>query len=217
MNITKFSHSCVLVELDDKVILFDPGEFSWSEGLIKHKISSLKRLDTVYVTHVHPDHCYEPGLQAIRQQFPEVKIVTTKEAQVSLKKSDIKSEAISDASSVTLNHVDHAHLNKTIPVFENVQVIVSNVITHLGDSMAIDQLKTPVLALPFFGPWENGTFTDAMNIAIKLQPQYIIPIHDYHYKPESRDGFYKQAQKIADTWGGKIICKKDGVAEDIVL
>lgn len=209
MKFTKFSHSCVLVESAETTILFDPGEFSWSEGLIQKKIAELTRLDTVYVTHVHPDHCFSLALRAIREKFPDVIIVTTKEAQLQLAEDSIETVVTLSNNLVTLKQTDHAHLNKTIPIFENMQVILKNIITHPGDSMNIEQLKTPVIALPFFGPWENGTFTDAMNLAIKLRPEYIIPIHDYHYKPEFRDDFYERAQKIADAWGGKVICKKD--------
>ena len=58
LSLTKFSHSCVLLEQTERVILFDPGDFSWSEGLIKNKLDSLERLDYLILTHVHPDHCF---------------------------------------------------------------------------------------------------------------------------------------------------------------
>ena len=70
--------------------------------------------------------------------------------------------------------------------------------------------NTHVLCLPFFGPWEGGTFTDAMSLSLKLKPKFIIPIHDYHYKPEFRDAFYERAQGVADSFGGHLICQQDG-------
>ena len=186
-------------------------------AVIQGKITELTRLDIVYITHVHPDHCFVPALKAIREKFPDVTIVTSQEAHDKLAADDIQSTTTIKDKSVSLRQTDHAHLNKTLPLFENIQVAIKNVMTHPGDSMDIENLETPVLALPFFGPWENGTFTDAMNLAIKLQPEYIIPIHDYHYKPEFRNDFYQRAQKIVETWGGKVICQKDGKPENISL
>ncbi|NLC97914.1 MAG: MBL fold metallo-hydrolase, partial [Actinomycetales bacterium] len=50
MLITRFGHSCVLVELEDARILIDPGIFSSQEAF------RLKDLSAIVVTHQHPDH-----------------------------------------------------------------------------------------------------------------------------------------------------------------
>ena len=210
LSLTKFSHSCVLLEQPERVILFDPGDFSWSEGLIKNKLDSLERLDYLILTHVHPDHCFSEAIKQIKLKFPDVKIITTNEAKQELSLEGIEASDESDNPEIIITKTDHAHLNKLVPVFENIQVEIKGILTHMGDSMNLDKLNTPVLCLPFFGPWEGGTFTDAMSLSLKLKPKFIIPIHDYHYKPEFRDAFYERAQGVADSFGGHLVCQQDG-------
>lgn len=217
INLTKFSHSCVLLEQVERVILFDPGDFSWGEGQIKLKLDTLKRLDYLILTHIHPDHCFIEAVQFIKLKFPSVKIITTEEAQAELSLAGIESETESDDPDIIITKTDHAHLPHGMPIFQNIQVEVKGILTHLGDSMNIVKLNAPVLCLPFFGPWEQGTFTDAMNLALKLKPEFILPIHDYHYKPEFRDSFYDRAATVAESYGGQIICRADGQTESLGL
>ncbi|MBI3115325.1 MAG: MBL fold metallo-hydrolase, partial [Candidatus Kerfeldbacteria bacterium] len=54
MTITKYLHSCVLLEEDGFKLLFDPGTFVFVEGLFKP--ADLPKPDVVLITHGHPDH-----------------------------------------------------------------------------------------------------------------------------------------------------------------
>ena len=49
MMLTKFTHSCVRLEKDGKVLVFDPGNFSETD-------LALAGADAVLITHEHPDH-----------------------------------------------------------------------------------------------------------------------------------------------------------------
>ena len=49
MLLTKFTHSCIRLEKDGKVLVFDPGNFSETDR-------ALAGADTVLVTHEHADH-----------------------------------------------------------------------------------------------------------------------------------------------------------------
>ena len=52
MKITKFVHSCLLVETPVRVALFDPG--TMSEKALK--AADISRLDDIFITHIHQDH-----------------------------------------------------------------------------------------------------------------------------------------------------------------
>ena len=52
MKITKFVHSCILVETPERVGLFDPGVFS--ERAFNPE--TLQKLDDIIITHKHQDH-----------------------------------------------------------------------------------------------------------------------------------------------------------------
>ncbi len=68
MKITKFVHSCLLVEAEGKVILVDPGDFSWGSGTFD--IVKLNQLDKIVITHEHSDHFCEPFVKALAEKFP---------------------------------------------------------------------------------------------------------------------------------------------------
>src|SRR4051812_25248372 len=85
MKITKFVHSCLLVESKEHTALIDPGVYSWQSGLLK--FDDVKKIDQILITHEHPDHFHVPFIQAVLKKFPKAKVITN-QAVVELLKSD---------------------------------------------------------------------------------------------------------------------------------
>ena len=65
--------------------------------------------------------------------------------------------------------------------------------TDPGDSHSFTETKA-ILALPVQAPW--GSKIAAINLALKLQPKYIIPIHDWHWRDEAREQSYNDLEKL---------------------
>lgn len=63
MRITKYIHSCLLIEKDADKILFDPGLFTFVEGIVKP--SQFQNLSAIVLTHNHPDHIDADSLKQI--------------------------------------------------------------------------------------------------------------------------------------------------------
>jgi L-ascorbate metabolism protein UlaG (beta-lactamase superfamily) len=63
MLITKYVHSCLLIENEAEKILFDPGKFSFVEGKIKPL--QFKDLSAKILTHNYPDHIDANSLKEI--------------------------------------------------------------------------------------------------------------------------------------------------------
>lgn len=63
MHITKYIHSCLLPEHKGEQLLFDPGKFSFIEGLVTP--DQFADVATVVVTHDHPDHLDVASLKRI--------------------------------------------------------------------------------------------------------------------------------------------------------
>src|SRR4051812_34910535 len=106
MKITKFVHSCLLVEMPapiSRTVLFDPG--SMSRSLIeKHHF---EYLDDIFITHTHGDHMDIDLIAKLRIQFPEVRILTTQEGVSELGKQGISATA-QPPEGVTLFDSSHA-------------------------------------------------------------------------------------------------------------
>src|SRR5487761_1599521 len=81
MKITKFVHSCLLVETPERTALFDPGMMS--EAALD--IDRLTRLDDIFITHEHGDHISVPLVKTLVDKFPNVRITTTSAVVSSLR------------------------------------------------------------------------------------------------------------------------------------
>jgi L-ascorbate metabolism protein UlaG (beta-lactamase superfamily) len=57
MLLTKFTHACVRLETEGRVLVLDPGIFS-------ETVQALDGAHAVLITHEHPDHLDQPALVA---------------------------------------------------------------------------------------------------------------------------------------------------------
>ena len=188
MKITKFVHSCILVETPERVGLFDPGMMS-AEAL---DLSMIDRLDDIFITHIHPDH-YDPALiKQVILKFPKARITTNSEVKSALA---IEGITASDQApeGVKFFKSPHEDVRPVYPQPEENGIHYLDKITHPGDSHSFKETKT-LLALPITGPW--GSTIRAINLALELKPQYVVPIHDWHWREEARLQTYGMFEAI---------------------
>ena len=67
-----------------------------------------------------------------------------------------------------------------------------------------------VLALPMQAPW--GSLKWALDAAIALKPQKVIPVHDWHWRDEAADALHKMSYQILAGHGIEFIFAKNGKA-----
>lgn len=201
MKITKYTHSCLLIEVDDNKILIDPGEFTWKANDLTDDV--LTGVDYCLITHEHFDHFHEPALKRLHELSPNVLFKAGPAMVAKFKEINLSADSTPN-DLIKLEVGEHAHLWDGVPVFENTKMTIAGKLLDLGDSM--DAASSPeVLAVPIFGPWLGGTVSNAVNLAMKLQPKYVIPMHDWHYHTEAREGFVKRLQEWCEPKGIKVI------------
>jgi L-ascorbate metabolism protein UlaG (beta-lactamase superfamily) len=193
MKITKYVHSCLLVEMAERTVLFDPGMFS-VDAL---DVSSLTRLDDIFITHVHPDHCDIGLIKALVAKFPGVRITSNPEVVNHLAGENIL--ASSDApSGVVFFESPHESVEPIFPQPDCIGFHYLDSLSHPGDSHSFQETKT-ILALPITAPW--GSTIKAANLALQLKPQHILPIHDWHWRDEARQQMYDNYERILEEQG----------------
>lgn len=194
MKITKFVHSCLLVETTEpteRTTLFDPGSMS-AAALSQHDLESL---DDIVVTHVHSDHFDLPTIKRLVGQFPEVRITSTPEVVEALAEVGITAST-EPAEGMSFFDSPHEQVEPIFPQPQEVGVHYLNKLSHPGDSHSFHETKD-ILALPITGPW--GSTIKAAIIALEMKPKHVIPIHDWHLREESRIMFYDLfEQKLAE-------------------
>lgn len=210
IRLTRFVHSCVLAELPDQTVLIDPGQFSYESGLFD--LAKLERLDKIIVTHEHFDHFHQPFVEEVMKKFPDAVLVTTQAVHDKL--GNMPEEKFAHASFDHLQVFDTTHartpLGMTVP--ENIGVHVSGLFTHPGDSHSFNESRA-VLAMPMTAPW--GSITAASYKIQELKPKYVLPIHDWHWKPEAVQGVYESLRSAFNQQGIDFMVPTDGETIDL--
>ena len=186
MKITKYIHSCLLLEKGGDKILFDPGLFSFAEGKVKP--NQFKDLTAIILTHCHPDHIDDASLKQIIENNRNVVVLANSEIQSKLAEKEIEVEKFETGTrkvgSFNLEAFDAPHeklLADELP--QNTAYVVDDIFVHPGDSLAesiFEKKGTKILALPLMAPWETELQT--FEFAKKMSPQQVVPIHDGYAK-----------------------------------
>jgi L-ascorbate metabolism protein UlaG (beta-lactamase superfamily) len=182
MKVTKFVHSCLLVETPERVALFDPGVMS-AAAL---NIDQINRLDDILITHVHQDHLDVQLIQKLVDKFPDVQITSTPEVIAQLKDTGITASDQAPEGVVFFDS-PHESVQPLFPQPQEIGVHYLNLLTDPGDSHSFHETKV-ILALPVTAPW--GATIRALNLAFELKPQHVLPIHDWHWNDQARQQMY---------------------------
>jgi L-ascorbate metabolism protein UlaG (beta-lactamase superfamily) len=182
MKITKFVHACLLVETPERVALFDPGVMSTSVLTV----DQIDRLDDIFVTHAHQDHIDAEFIAKLVQKFPNVCITTTPEVVAQLKEAGITASAEAPEG-VTFFDSPHESVKPLFSAPQEIGIHYLDTLSHPGDSHSFHETKA-ILALPVAAPW--GSTIRALNVALELKPQHVLPIHDWHWSDEARQQMY---------------------------
>lgn len=212
MKITKYVHACLLAEQDGSVVLFDPGQMSWSSKLLD--IAKLTKLDTIVITHEHEDHFYLPFVEALVEKFPEVQIISTGAVVTQLAKAGIKNASTKSSNTdiVIFSNQPHADLSPLGQAPENIAVHYKGKLTVGGDRHDLEESKD-ILALTITAPW--GSMMNAAAMALRLKPKFVVPVHDWHWNDQARQGAYSRFDEFLGEQGIAFIKAIDGQVIEI--
>lgn len=198
MFVTKFSHSCLLIENNNTFFLIDPGIYS------NLHVDHFEKLDYLLVTHEHEDHVDIDFVKKLVIKFPDLIIKSNSSVVDFLKNHSIVSSQDSDER-VKLEEIPHERLFDKEPP-ENFAITIDGILTHVGDSFHYKN-HAEVLAFPIQAPW--GSYTEAIEKITELSPKKVIPIHDWHWKDEVRRSMQKRAHKYLWDHGIDLIPLED--------
>ena len=166
LTLTRFTHACVRLERDGRVLVIDPG--IWSEP------AALTGADAVLVTHDHLDH-----VDRLRLAGLGAPVHAPGGADI----PDLPFEALSagedrEIAGFRVRCVGGRHADGIPgqPVAANLGYVIDEEVYHPGDSLDRPGVPTPTVLVPAAGPWL--AVRDAVAFLCDLAPERAFPIHD---------------------------------------
>jgi L-ascorbate metabolism protein UlaG (beta-lactamase superfamily) len=177
MKITKFGHSCLLIEEGDARLLIDPGAFS--KGF-----EDLRELDALLITHQHADHVTPEMLAKVRESNPGVAVYADEgtvklfsaQGEAQIKAVHAGEEFEVKGVKVAVYGSEHAIIHPAIPGIENIGYMLAERFFYPGDNFTIPAEPVEILALPLGAPWLK--VSEVIDYVLKVKPSVAIPVHD---------------------------------------
>ncbi len=176
MELTKYTHACLLLKKGFTKLLFDPGIFTDDQ-------LDLEDIHAVIVTHEHSDHFDPDKLKQVFEYSPQAMIYTV--ASVAEKMDDFGSavhivepddEMIIGDFKLEFVGGKHAQIFKDIDPIENIGVIIDELLFIPGDSYFVPDQKPAWLALPLNAPWAR--LDETLEFVKAMKPQDVFAVHD---------------------------------------
>jgi L-ascorbate metabolism protein UlaG (beta-lactamase superfamily) len=174
MKLTKFEHSCLIIEVSGSRLIIDPGVFTMPLGDIGDVVA-------VVITHEHGDHWTPDQLQRIIDRNPDVKIYGP--AGVVAAAEDFTIEKVAGGDVIEIEPFNlkffgekHAVIHESIPIIDNVGVLVNDELYYPGDSFTLPGVTVGTLAAPAGAPWMK--IGESMDFVLAVKPKRAIPVHE---------------------------------------
>lgn len=174
MKLTKFEHACLIVEVADSRLIIDPGVFTMPLGEFGNVVA-------VVITHEHGDHWTDEQLSRIVERNPDVTIygpagvvaAVTGHPVVEVHDGDVIE---AEPFSLKFAGEKHAVIHESIPVIDNVGVLVNEQLYYGGDALLVPPFAVDTLAAPVGAPWLK--IGDAMDYVLAVKPKRAFPVHE---------------------------------------
>ncbi len=182
MELTKYEHACFTIEKDGNFLVVDPGGFTTD-------FVSPDNVVAILITHEHGDHFDHDHLTDIMDKNPDAIIIGTEQVISHIEVFETK--AVTGGDSVSIGGFDlefygheHAVIHSSIPVIENVGVMVNDLLYFPGDSFTVPESEVTVLALPICAPWMK--ISEAIDFLQKVAPRQAFPVHEMVYSAQGQ-------------------------------
>ena len=175
MKIVKYRHACVRLEVDGRVLVIDPGNYS--------ERSSVDGADAVILTHNHADHLDPDTVRAAFRANPDLLVLAPSDAVADLADLGDAVTAVRPGERHDLAGFrvrtfggEHATIVDGFPVPTNVGYLVDESLYYPGDSFAVPDTAVETLLAPAAAPWMKMAETIAFVRAV--DPAHVHPTHD---------------------------------------
>lgn len=207
MRITKHEHSCLVLESAGKRLVIDPG--SMTTALV-----GLTGVVGIVITHEHADHWTAEQLGRILGANEGAIVLGP--AGVAAAASDfpiipVRGGDVKEVGPFTLRFFGgkHAVIHSSIPVVDNVGVLVNDELYYAGDSFTIPEgVQVNTLAVPAGAPWMK--ISEAMDYVLAVRPQRSFPVHEMVLSVTGKALSNTRLREVTEAGGGEFFPLEPG-------
>lgn len=175
MRLTKLEHATVLVEEAGSRLVLDPGSFT-------RALEGTAETVAVVITHEHADHWTAEQLDRLRAANPALRILGPAGVAAAAEGFDVETVVEGDVVEVGPFELRffgsrHAVIHSSIPVIDNVGVLVNGRFYYAGDSFTVPRgVDVEVLAAPSGAPWMK--IAESIDYVLELAPRHAFATHE---------------------------------------
>jgi L-ascorbate metabolism protein UlaG (beta-lactamase superfamily) len=174
MKLTKHEHAALVLDMTHDTLVVDPGAFTMP-------LTELRNVVGIVITHEHPDHWTPEQLDRILAMNPDARIFAPQ--GVSLAAPTYAITVVHDGDHITVGEFDlkffgakHAVIHASIPVIDNVGVMVNDTVFYPGDAFTIPPVPVDTLAVPVGAPWLK--IGEVIDYVSAVAPRRSLPSHE---------------------------------------
>lgn len=212
MRLTKFEHAALLLEESGKKLFIDPGSFT-------SPLTDTANTVAVVITHEHADHWTPEQLKRVLELNPEAPIFAPEGVARAAADFDVTVVHAGDtveAGPFTLRFFGgrHAVIHESIPVVDNLGVLVNDELYYAGDSFVIpDGVELDVLAVPAGAPWMK--VAETMDYVLATKPKRTFPTHEMVLSRAGKDLSNGRIAWATEQNGGEFFALEPGDSLDL--
>ncbi len=212
MRVTKHEHACLRIESEGRTLLIDPGAFTLP-------LQELHKVAGVVLTHEHPDHWTPEHLTRLHEAFPDAVIygpagVAAAAAGFDIVTVDAGDTVELEPFSLRFFGGHHNVIHESLPVVDNVGVLVNDEFYYPGDSYAVPEGVTlKLLAAPIGAPWLK--IGEAMDYVLAVAPARAFGTHDMTLSRIGLDMHRQRLRWATEQGGGEFVDLAPGDSIDL--
>jgi L-ascorbate metabolism protein UlaG (beta-lactamase superfamily) len=206
MKITKREHACLVIDHEGASLVIDPGHFTAP--------FSAPGLAAIVVTHEHGDHITRDNLdRLLADAHRPVELFAP--AGVAAAHPDYHWQIVKGGEarvagqfSLAFSGSRHAMIHRSIPLVDNVGVLVNETVYYPGDSFTVPEHEVPVLAVPASAPWLK--IGEVMDYLEAVKPRLAFPTHESANSDAGNAMANARIMSVVETHGGRVVVLQPG-------
>lgn len=211
MRLTKLEHSGIVIDKNNKKLVFDPVEYT-------EALPEFHDVVAIIITHAHADHLQPERIADILVLNPEAKVIAPADAAAQLPNAI----AVQGGEELKIADFDLKFFGKNhAEVFEgkvpcqNIGVVVDGLLTNPGDSFDLLEMNGVVGALlvPEAAPWAKMSETiEFINLA---KPKLVVPVHNAVLSEMGREIYDRLLRSACEQIGSEFAPLSIGESIDV--